>query len=142
MQLTFQQHFLLGLILNLIKLSLMFYKKDCTKPLFLFNKSRSLKPECTSFIAMNCCSYHYRQQTKFGARYCFYTFVSFCSGGLHAGGDCIQGEGALPPGGVCFWGVCIQGMFGRPPPFRYYGIWLMSRQYASYCNAFLLHNYS
>ena len=72
----------------------------------------------------------YRPQTKFGARQCFYTCLSFCSGGGFPA--CITGhmtmEGGLHPGwGDCIqqgWGICIQGEGGLPtgtlgsPPTR------------------------
>ena len=48
-------------------------------------------------------------------------------GGMHGGGHAWQR-------GVCGRG----GMHGMHPPDRYYEIWSMRRQYASYWNAFLL----
>ena len=49
-------------------------------------------------------------------------------------------EGACVAGGVCGSGVCVAGGMcggGGGMRGRYYEIWSMSRQYASYCNAFL-----
>ena len=63
---------------------------------------------------------------------------------VHRGGTCVAGagrhacmvHGACVAGGMCVWcrGMCMAGgMHGR-----YYEIWSMSGQYASYWNAFLL----
>ena len=50
-----------------------------------------------------------------------------CGGGMHGRGGCV------------WQGVCMAGdMCGRGPPGRYYEIWSMSGQYASYWNAFQL----
>ena len=65
--------------------------------------------------------------------------------GVHGGGACMVGAcmagRACVAGGTCMAG----GMHGRghawqgvhAPPSRYYEMWSMSGQYASYWNAFL-----
>ena len=69
--------------------------------------------------------FYYRPQTKFGARYCFYTCHS-----IHRGGG----------GGVCIQGVGGWADLQMPPHHRigYYGIWSTNGRYAPYWNAFLL----
>ena len=59
------------------------------------------------------------------------------AGGVHGRGACVVGamhRGACMVVGTCMaGGACmVGGMHGR-----YYEIWSMSRQYASYWNAFL-----
>ena len=64
-------------------------------------------------------------------------------GGGHAWQEGMHGKGACMVGGVHGRGACMAGgMHGMYPPSRYYKIWSMSGQYASYWNAFLFHNVS
>ena len=73
------------------------------------------------------------------------------AGGMPDGGVCVVGGNAwqgacvvgacVAGGGVHGWGVCMP-CTTPPPPSRYYGfgIWSISRWYASYWNAFLFIN--
>ena len=67
--------------------------------------------------------FNYRPQTKFGARECFYTCVSFCSRGWGGGGGvglpvCITGH-MTSIQGVCIWGgLHLGGVCLQPPRTR------------------------
>ena len=71
-----------------------------------------------------------------------------CGGGVHGRGACVVGgvcggghawQGGMHGRGACMAGVCVAGGMHAPapPPSRYCEIRSMSRQYASYWNAFL-----
>ena len=92
---------------------------------------------------------NYLPQTKFAK--VMFLQVSVCPrgvacvvGGVHGRRACVAGGHAWQ-GGVCGRGACVVGtcMAGGYAGFggmrgRYYDIWSMSGQYASYWNAFLL----
>ena len=103
---------------------------------------------------------HYRPQTKFGARLCFYTCVSFCSQGEGEGlCPCMyhrsHDQGGLCPGDLCPGGICLEGgvcpvkrcpggslsarrsLSGRGVSVRETPYTVTSGRYASYWNAFL-----
>ena len=67
----------------------------------------------------------YRPQTKFAK----VMFLQECV--------CPRGGGRAWPGGMRGRGACMAGGGGCSWCGKYYGIWSMSGQYASYWNAFL-----
>ena len=68
-------------------------------------------------------------------------------GGMHGRGACMAGRACMAgghawQGGHVCQGVCMAGgMHGRGVHGRYYEIWSMSGQYASYWNAFFFMTY-
>ena len=71
------------------------------------------KIHCTKELLQRLINDYYRLQTKFGARQCFYTCVSFCSPGVGFPA-CITGH--------MIRGVCIRGGGGADPPAEIHGI--------------------